>query len=315
MKKEAITEDVDRKLQAILRDRTHGAAFLAREALAAMKLAAAGSEAGEADAFLREISRLGSRIVTLRPSMSAPISNGIVRVFHAISQRGKSTRDLRELKESACRAVDHLLKASEENVRKTIIHVSRAIQEGATVLTHSYSETCLRALLASAEKRVKVFATESRPLLEGRTMAENLQEGGMDVTLLTDVEAGHFMREMQMVLVGADSVLRDGSVINKMGTYLLALAAREKGVPFRVACDSWKFRIEPGAPALEEKSPDEVLDGASRFKVRNVYFDLTPPELITSLVTEDGEMKAEEVGPRGERWGRVLQDMRELGGS
>ncbi|NQT84065.1 translation initiation factor eIF-2B [bacterium] len=307
-----MSEGIERKLEAIFRDRTHGAAFLAKQSLRAMKLSAVEGEAGEADSFLREMARLGTRIVRLRPSMSAPICNGIVRMFDAISQEARSVRDVRELKEFARRAVDRLLVVSEENVRKTAMHVCRAIPEGATVLTHSYSETCLRALLACEEKGVRVFATESRPLFEGRAMAESLRKGRVQVTLLTDAEAGHFMGDVQVVLVGADTVLMDGSLINKIGTYLLALAARDKDVPFRVACDSWKFRIEGGVPDLEEKSPDEVVDSASGMAARNVYFDLTPPRLITSLVTEVGDMKPEEVGLRSERWKEVLRGMFEM---
>lgn len=294
------------------RDRTHGAAFLAGEALRTMKLAAKESDATDVDSFLREMARLADRLIALRPSMSAPICNGIVRAFDAVSERGRNVRQLRVLKEATCAAVDMLLKVSEESVRRTVEHVSRVIPEGATVLTHSYSDTCLQAFLACTKKGVRVFATESRPLFEGRTMAERLREGGVEVTLLTDAEAGHFVRDVKMVLVGADTVLTDGSVINKMGTYLIALAAKDRGVPFRVACDSWKFRLEDGVPELEEKGPEEVADVASGMAARNVYFDLTPPRLITALVTEDGITSPEEVEPRSEKWRKVLRAIREL---
>jgi len=312
MRKARMSEDVEQKLGAILRDRTHGAAVLAREALAAMKLATAGSVADERDSFLREMASLGSRLIALRPSMSAPICNGIVRVFDAISQGAKKTRDVRELKEIACGAVDRLRKVTDENLRETVMHVSQAIPERATVLTHSYSETCLRALLACADKGVRVYATESRPLCEGRKMAESLQEGGVNVTLLTDAEAGHFMREMQMVLVGADTVLTNGSLINKMGTYLIAVAARDRALPFRVACDTWKFLIERGVPELEEKGPEEVVEKATEFAVRNIYFDITPARLIASFITEEGAMSPKKVTLRTEKWREVLETMREI---
>lgn len=307
-----MSEAVEEKIEAISRDVKHGAAFLAKEALKTMKLAAVASEAAEADSFFREMARFGSRLVRLRPAMSAPICNGIVRLYDAIWRDTKGRREVRQLKENACRAVDGLLRTAEENLRRTVLHASRTVPTGAAVLTHSYSETCLQALLACVEKGVRVYATESRPLFEGKAMAECLRKGGVEVTLLTDAEAGHFMSDVQMVLVGADTVLTDGSLINKMGTYLIALAARRGGVPFHVACDSWKFRIEGGVPQLEEKSPAEVVDTASGLRARNVYFDLTPPALITSFVTEDGEVKPEELGPRSERWREILRQMLEL---
>ncbi len=308
----AMAKGAEEKIEGILRDQEHGAAFLAREALVAMKLAADESEADEADSFLKEMASLGVRLVKLRPSMSAPICNGIVRVVDEIWQAGISTEDVRELKEIVCRAMDRLLEASEENVRKTVVEASRIIPERGTVLTHSYSETCLQALSACREKLVKVFVTESRPLFEGRVVAESLRKSGLDVTLLTDAEAGHFMREVQVVLVGADTVLSDGSVVNKMGTYLIALAAKDHAVPFHVACDTWKFRIEAGTPELEEKSASEVVEESLKIKARNVYFDVTPPRLITSILTEDGEVAPPEVSGRSDRWGRVLKRVQEL---
>lgn len=309
---EEVPQGVEAKIQGILHDQEHGAAFLAREALVAMKLAAGESQADSVDSFSREMASLGTRLVRLRPSMSAPICNGVVRVFDAIFQAAGNTEDVRELKQVGCQAAERLLNSSKENVRKTVVEASRVIPVGATVLTHSYSETCLQALGALREKSVKVYVTESRPLFEGRVMAESLRRSGLDVTLLTDAEAGHFMRDVQVVLVGADTVLSDGSVVNKMGTYLIALAAKDKGVPFHVACDSWKFRIEAGAPQLEEKSAAEVIEEGLKIEARNVYFDMTPARLITSILTEDGEVKPSEVSRRSDKWGRVLRRVEEL---
>lgn len=307
-----MTTGVEEKLRAISQDQTHGAAFLAREALEAMKLAAAESAAAGVDSFLRGMARLGCRLISLRPSMSAPIANGVVRVFDAVLQAAKEKADLRRVRQMTCEAVDRLSKVAEDNADKTVMHASRIIPKNATILTHSYSETCLRGLLACAEKGIRVCATESRPLLEGRKMAESLRQGGINVTLITDAEAGHFMPEVQVVLVGADTILEDGSVVNKMGTYLIALAAKDKGVPFHVACDSWKVRIESGVPELEEKSPDEVAEGTAGVPARNVYFDITPARLVTKIITEDGELSPVEVVRKQERWKNVLEKMNEL---
>jgi len=307
-------EGVEQKIEAILKDRMHGAADLAKQAVAIMKLAAASSDARKAESFLREMAGLGTRLIALRPSMSAPICSAIARFFDAISRSSAAAGHVGEVKENAGRAADRLLEQADEMPRLTAVHVSRMIPRRAAVLTHSYSETCLRSLLACAEKEISVFATESRPLCEGRTMAKKLQQGGVEVTLITDAEAGHFMSDVTMVLVGADSVLRDGSVINKVGTYLIALAARDRGVPFHVASDSWKFRIEEGVPELEEKDPEEIVNASSGLRARNIYFDVTPPSLITCIVTEEGTLTPPEVRLRTDKWIDVLRAMRGLAG-
>lgn len=308
-----MTEQIEERIRAIAEDRTHGAAFLAREALATMKVVAAESRASDVDSFLEEMARLGVRLTSLRPSMSAPIANGVVRLFDAVRQVVGTKREMGEVKNVVRETADHLLAVMEDNVRRTVANASAVIPRAAGVLTHSYSETCLRALIACREKGVWVLVTESRPLLEGTRTAHRLQEAGIRVSLVTDAEAGHFMSAAQVVLVGADTVLADGSVVNKMGTYLIALAAKDRGVPFHVACDSWKFRVEPGVPELEEMNPEEVVGKSKTLAARNIYFDVAPARLVSGLITEDGAVGPNEVTARTEKWRNLLAKMVELG--
>jgi translation initiation factor 2B subunit (eIF-2B alpha/beta/delta family) len=246
--------------------------------------------------------------------MSAPIANAVVRAFEAISKAAGNARSVGDVRDIASKASDRLREVARENIQKTVLHASQAVAEGAAVLTHSYSETCLKALVSCVGKKITVFATESRPLFEGRKMAAGLKKGGVEVTLITDAEAGHFVRECQMVLVGADSVLSDGSVVNKMGTYLIALAAKDSDIPFRVACDSWKFRLEGGVPEPEEKSPQELGSGPSGTALRNVYFDVTPGRLVTSIITEQGARSTADITASASRWRGVLHGMLKIAG-
>jgi ribose 1,5-bisphosphate isomerase len=304
-----MSEHVARELERISQDQEHGAGFLAREALKTMKIAAVECGASGVNLFLREMATLGCRLISLRPSMSAPIANGVVRAFEAITQAAKGEDDLEKVRAMTCEVVDRLLAVAEKNVDRIVKYVAEVVPRNAMVLTHSYSETCLRSLLACSEKGIRVFATESRPLLEGRKMAVSLRQGGIDATLITDAEAGHFMSEVQLVLVGADTVLDDGAVVNKMGTCLIALAATDRKVPFYVACDSWKVRIESGVPHLEEKSAEEVVEKTVAVPARNICFDVTPARLITAIITEDGKLRPKEVVGKGRRWRRVLERM------
>lgn len=309
-----MSELVEQKLEQISRDQEHGAAFLAREALQVMALAADESRAVEAQAFVKEAARLGCRLISLRPSMSSPIANAVVRALDAISEKAERTASVDSLRQAIHRIVERLLAVSLENVERAAEQACQLVPERATLLTHSYSETCLLALRACKPKNLRVYVTESRPLFEGRKTATALRDAGIDATLLTDAQAGGFIVETDLVLAGADTVLPDGSVVNKMGMYLIALAANDRGVPFHVVCDTWKFRIEDGVPQLEEKSPDEVVADPKTMPARNVYFDITPARLVASLITEEGEISPSEVAAKIEKWKRVLEKMNEIAG-
>jgi translation initiation factor 2B subunit (eIF-2B alpha/beta/delta family) len=173
------------------------------------------------------------------------------------------------------------------------------------VMSHSYSSTVLSVLTTEATRDRRVIVCEGRPLYEGRRLAERLADAGLAVTLITDAQAGAFMAEARAVLVGADAVLADGSLINKAGTYLLALAAQDRGLPFYVACEALKVSTEQGwgtVVAPEEKEPEEVVpEGMPGVSVRNVYFDRTPARLIASVITEDGVFRSEGIGALVER--------------
>lgn len=309
-----MSELIEQRLGQILRDQEHGAAFLAREALKVMRLVTEDSRIDGPAAFLKELGRLSFRLISLRPSMSSPIANAVVRAFHGISRVAGTTSDVTALRQATQRIIEDLLAVCRENVNRAAEQASQLVPEGTTLLTHSYSETCLSSLRACKPKNPRIYVTESRPLFEGRKTAAGLREAGIDVTLLTDAQAGHFMAKMDLVLVGADTVFADGSILNKMGTYLIALSANDQGVPFHVVCDSWKFRIEGDVPCLEEKDPAEVVTDPETNAARNVYFDITPARLVTSLVTEEGEISPSQVAPKIRKWRGALEEMKMVAG-
>jgi len=184
------------------------------------------------------------------------------------------------------------------------------VPDGGGVLTHCNTGglatteygTALSVLFTAHEqgKRFKVFADETRPLLQGaRLTAWELMQAGIDVTLLCDSMAAQVMREgrVRMVVVGADRIARNGDTANKIGTYMLAVLARHHGVPFYVAAPASTFDRDlctgDGIP-IEQRSPAEVTHGFGRqtapdgVKVYNPAFDVTPHQLITALITEKG---------------------------
>ena len=137
---------------------------------------------------------------------------------------------------------------------------------------------------------MSAVVTESRPLYEGHATVERLGELGIAVTLITEAQVGLSMAHVDAVVLGADGILPDGSVVNKAGTYPLALAAADQGVPVYVCAESfkrWPPELAPTDPPLEEMDPDEL--GAQTWPgvtKQNIYFDITPARLITRCITE-----------------------------
>jgi methylthioribose-1-phosphate isomerase len=140
-----------------------------------------------------------------------------------------------------------------------------------------------------------VWVDETRPLLQGsRLTAWELNRAGIPFEVVTDSAAGTLMTRglVDVAIVGADRIAANGDVANKIGTYPLAVLAARHGVPFYVAAPA--STIDPSTPSgddipIEERSPDEVTAGVS--PARNFAFDVTPYELVTAIVTEDGVVK------------------------
>jgi methylthioribose-1-phosphate isomerase len=184
------------------------------------------------------------------------------------------------------------------------------IGEGAGVLTHCNAGglatadygTALAVMFTAAEqgKAFHVFADETRPLLQGaRLTAWELQQRGIDVTLICDNMAAEVMREgrVQVVITGADRIASNGDTANKIGTYGVAVLARAHDIPFYVAAPSSTFDLSLATGAaipIEQRDPREVTHGLGRqtapdgVKVYNPAFDVTPAGLIAGIITEKG---------------------------
>jgi methylthioribose-1-phosphate isomerase len=149
-------------------------------------------------------------------------------------------------------------------------------------------------------KNIQVFADETRPLLQGaRITAWELMQEKIPVTLITDSMAGHFMKlgKIDCVVVGADRIIANGDVANKIGTYSVAVLARENNVPFYVAApvSTIDFSLKSGEQIpIEERSPEEVTHikgirvAPEGVKVFNPAFDVTPHRYVSAIITEEG---------------------------
>jgi translation initiation factor 2B subunit (eIF-2B alpha/beta/delta family) len=153
----------------------------------------------------------------------------------------------------------------------------------------------------------RVLLGESLPGGEGRTMGRSLARSGLDVTVVADTACGVFVGEASCVVLGADSLRLDGSLVNKVGSYPLALVAREAGKPVYVVCETLKIAAPDFPLILEEKDPAEVLpEPVDGLRARNPYFDVTPAALIAAYVTEEGVLDTAAIARYAQAAGTAL---------
>ncbi len=298
--------------RAIERMQVRGAPALAAAAAMALAVTALRSKAGTKVQFMRELRRAASRIRRTRPT-AVNLFVGLNRVL-GVAQAAPSAKQ-------ACSAVvRETRRIAEEDIevnKRMGEHGARLLRDGDVVLTH-----CNAGALATVDygtalgvvrtawrsgKRISVIATETRPLLQGaRLTAWELKREGIPVTVVTDSMTGHLMarKMIKVVLVGADRIAANGDAANKIGTYTIAVLAKEHNVPFYVVAplstiDMTK-RTGKDIP-IEQRRPEEVaLIGQTRIvpkgvKVLNPAFDVTPARFITAIVTEKGVVKPAEL--------------------
>ncbi|MEM0027719.1 MAG: S-methyl-5-thioribose-1-phosphate isomerase [Ignisphaera sp.] len=209
--------------------------------------------------------------------------------------------------------VEEALKIYNEDV-ETNIRIGevgeKLIEDGDTILTHCNAGALATSAFGTAlavirvawykGKKIKVIATETRPVLQGaRLTVWELKKEGIPVTLITDNMVGYVMykKMVSKVIVGADRVLGDGHVINKIGTYTIAIAAKRHGIPFYVAAPTSTFDLRSRVEdvKIEERNPNEVRKVLNKVYITledvdvfNPSFDITPPDLVTGIITEKG---------------------------
>jgi methylthioribose-1-phosphate isomerase len=259
-------------------------------------------------------SRLDSELETICATLAATRPTA-VNLFWAIDRMRKLYQEIRacpidqirrRLVEEACQIRLEDIAINEAIGR----HGAPLVPDGKTVLTHCNAGALatagygtalgvVRAAIASG-KRIDVFADETRPFLQGaRLTVWELLHDGIPATLITDNMAGHFLKSGRIgcVVVGADRIAANGDVANKIGTYTVAVLARENGVPFYVAApiSTLDLSLPSGDQIpIEQRAAAEVthvfgvLVAPEGVRVENPAFDVTPHRYVTAIVTERG---------------------------
>lgn len=276
--------DLTQRIASVRDDHEHGSRWLVRQTIRLLHELATEADVTP-EQRLQRVHQAGRELAHARPAMAA-LAGAVGRILTASSDPGEIARVAAQLLQDYDQAIAR------------ITNFARPYLQG-TIMTHSLSGTVLEVLQACIPLIEHIIVLEGRPLYEGRTVAHGLSAAPVRLTLITEAQADIFLPMCQALVVGADSILADGSVLNKAGTALLAWAARGHGVPLYVLSETLK--ISPRAwtgdlSLLEEHRGQEVWrDAIPNVAVRNFYFDHTPADLLSGIITEQGLLSKDEI--------------------
>ena len=276
-----------------------------------LALAAQQSKADNVSDLLADLEEASRVLAATRPT-AVNLKWGLEKILDvARREAGTVTHD------NNCLSVTRAIIEAAKNMASEDISINMAMgRNGAslfsdndTVMTHCNAGalatvaygTALGVIRAVRDsgKNIKVIATETRPVQQGsRLTAFELRRDGIDVNLIPDTAVGYSMANglVDRVVVGADRILRTGHVYNKIGTYQVATMARQHDIPFYVAAplSTFDMKSDPSDVVIEQRNSDEVVRTGDRrtapegIGVINPAFDMTPPDLISGIITENG---------------------------
>jgi translation initiation factor 2B subunit (eIF-2B alpha/beta/delta family) len=266
--------DLAERVEELRSDRTHGGSWIARRAVEAL-LETTASPAASTDEFVDRLLSAGRELAAARPAMGA-IAHAVGRL--AASARTASHLPPAELQRLVAEEANSLISGRDRAAASIAVHLAPFLRD-ALVVTHSASGTVREAVVHTPPARV--YCTVSAPYEEGRRLADDLRGEGLEVELVEDDDAPQALESASLLLLGADTVYEDGSVANKIGTRRLAEAAGRIGVRTMVACELLK--LAPVPPPAVSDEPE--------------LRDITPPELVDEIVTEEGIVTTEDMRP------------------
>jgi len=286
-----LAEHVYETAEKIRKLEIQGARNVAIAAVEALEKMCAQLWVGNRQDFIRELDRAKEILSATRPT--EPLMRNAIKWIIG-SVQGSSRNEVKALagivSSSACEFLTAL-----ERSRECIAEIgAKRIGDGTIVFTHCHSSTVTHMLKKAKQvgKKYKVICTETRPLFQGRTTAEEMLKLGVEVTLIVDSAARCYMKHADMVCVGADAISAEGNVVNKIGTAAIALAAQEARVPFYVVSELLKFdpmTLCGEYEGIEERSRDEVWkDAPGKLIVRNPAFEVVRRDFIHGIVCEEG---------------------------
>ncbi len=273
--------------------RVRGAGKIARAGASALVSFAEFYAGSDLDTFRSDVNRMAEVLLSSRPT-AVSLWNGVRYTIKEVD----SAEAFSTARESVISNGNTFIRSSEEAVRKIAKIGARRISDGEVLMTHCNSSAAISVLAEAVRqgKDIKVYATESRPWRQGILTVNDLHDAGVDVTLIIDSAVRSVMSKVDRVFVGADTITSSGSLINKIGTSQVAMAARGAGAEFNVCSETYKFSPKTmfgDTVTLEERNIEEVVrpgEIPEGVRVFNPVFDSTPAWYIDNIITELGIM-------------------------
>lgn len=283
-------------LEEIRRDNVSGASEVSRKGAVAFVLFAAENRTGLKEEYFRGLLKLGTDLISAQPHM-ASIFNLSNSILYSIEE-SLPLNTTEELAELTRQKAEEFIRNSLGSVQLIAQTGESLVRNGSKVLTFSSSGSILAILKKAQEmgKSFEVVVCESRPMLEGRLLARFLGNAKISVTLIADAAVGFFGKDVDLYLVGADSVSEE-VFVNKIGTFGLGLLSREYQVPLYVACERSKFIASNWRTApFADSNPKEVLEEELlNVRVRNPYFEEIPLSFCRQVITNEGFLPPSEI--------------------
>lgn len=280
-----VTAEKIRKLQV------QGARNVAIAAIEALQTQAEQTKSRTKKDFIAELKEAQTTLFASRET--EPLMRNAIR-YLIIQVQNQDTEQIEAITQNVITNASQFLKDLDASRERTAEIGAKRVKDGSAVFTHCHSSTVTRLLSrAKAQgKNFKVICTETRPAFQGRITAKELIDLDIDTTLIVDSATRTFMKDVDIIFVGADAITSEGNVVNKIGTGSLAVLAHEARVPLYIVSELLKFDPETLAgecEKIEQRNPAEVWSEApSKLSIRNPAFDVTPNRYISGVICEEG---------------------------
>ena len=289
--KRMLSKNFKKSLKEIKSLKVQGASEVRKAAIKALASEISGFSSKSVMHFKADLLLAVKELCLSRPT-EPEMRTALRVVLHKV--QGKEAESVEKLRKELLGELLAFERQRQEAMRKIAIYGARSIPPGSVVLTHCHSHTVMEILKeAFRQGRLeRVYFTETRPLFQGRITALELSKAGIPATMILDSAAAGFLKKCSLFLTGADAILSDGSLVNKIGTQGISMLAESFGVQHFAACSSHKFDPATvfGFEEVIEQRPESEVWGKKlkKLRIENPAFDVTPAKYVKALITEKG---------------------------
>jgi len=277
---------IDETVEEIADMQTHSSSVVAVKAAEAL-LVLTEREYPTVEEYVRTLERNSHALRRANPSHASLQTTQCEIVSTVEEANSDSVADAKERTHDVVESVVSRVESAKERAAERAVEY---LEDGSTILTHDYSSTVLEAIERAVDDGIslEIYCTEARPRYLGRKLARTLADvDAVETHLIVDGAAGHFLSEIDQVVVGMDCIV-DDELYNRIGTYPLAATANDAGVPVRVVGAEAKIVTGGFAFENERRSASEVIrEPADGFAIENPAYDATPTRLLDAVVTDE----------------------------